>query len=192
MINLGAELLSRFIPAQAGNTCGGPRGASAPSVHPRAGGEHPGILAVACSSIGSSPRRRGTPSSDRSACRHPRFIPAQAGNTASGRSSPSRPPVHPRAGGEHIPPRFSFGFRYGSSPRRRGTLWHAAPFTPRPRFIPAQAGNTLRNPAPRPQLPVHPRAGGEHRSRQRFEHRIAGSSPRRRGTPVAAVPRLLL
>ena len=110
---------------------------------------------------GSSPRRRGTPSTvifspspRRRGTRHRvvgaalRFIPAQAGNTHL--------PVD-----AFIPAQAE---RIGSSPRRRGTL------APTPRSLhPRQAGNTTAL-VRRCRL-EHPRAGGEH-----------GSSPRRRGT----------
>ena len=70
----------------------------------------------------------------------------------------------------------------GSSPRRRGT--HPVLECPIPidRFIPAQAGNTRARGTPKHSSPVHPRAGGEHRSVERHCFRDIGSSPRRRGT----------
>ena len=52
--------LSRFIPARAGNTTTSLRGASSPTVHPRAGGEHPLSSRLARYVSGSSPRGRGT------------------------------------------------------------------------------------------------------------------------------------
>ena len=71
----------RFIPARAGNTPNkGARGAR-PSVHPRAGGEHPRRSVKFDRVIGSSPRGRGTPLDDRRHRRRQRFIPARAGNT---------------------------------------------------------------------------------------------------------------
>ena len=72
----------RFIPASAGNTrCHG--GADGPSpVHPRVRGEHrPGFARVRLPD-GSSPRPRGTRSSEMNAITRPRFIPASAGNTS--------------------------------------------------------------------------------------------------------------
>ena len=74
-------LRDRFIPARAGNT--GPRCRwAAPTVHPRAGGEHaergPGPVIMG---YGSSPRGRGTLASVSGPTPPLRFIPARAGNT---------------------------------------------------------------------------------------------------------------
>ena len=54
-------LLSRFIPAPAGNTLGAFPVPIGPPVHPRACGEHGGVLTGEAVAIGSSPRLRGTP-----------------------------------------------------------------------------------------------------------------------------------
>ena len=98
-------------------------------------------------SSGSSPRGRGTHADEQSfGHREVRFIPARAGNTrplAPGACA-SILPVHPRAGGEHIPDNFSrYSRPAGSSPRGRGTRASSCP-------------------VPRGAMPVHPRAGGEH------------------------------
>ena len=50
----------RFIPARAGNACGGRRQQAAAAVHPRACGERRCMNACCASSAGSSPRVRGT------------------------------------------------------------------------------------------------------------------------------------
>ena len=70
----------------------------------------------------------------------------------------------------------------GSSPRRRGTPCSRYCWVPCVRFIPAQAGNTKRAYVVIGQYPVHPRAGGEHRTYSDFRDLCVGSSPRRRGT----------
>ncbi|AHJ68820.1 Hypothetical protein GbCGDNIH2_1369 [Granulibacter bethesdensis] len=70
----------------------------------------------------------------------------------------------------------------GSSPRRRGTPFsypHTAYFH---RFIPAQAGNTMRSCSIWRAVAVHPRAGGEHTVTGLTTCLGTGSSPRRRGT----------
>ena len=91
----------RFIPAQAGNTAVDQRHLRFAPVHPRAGGEHANSRISLIPHRGSSPRRRGTLLRPDRLRRQLRFIPAQAGNTAASDRPRPRPPVHPRAGGEH-------------------------------------------------------------------------------------------
>ena len=55
------------------------------------------------------------------------------------------------------------------------------------RFIPARAGNAYPAHSARSTSSVHPRAGGERRSRGRPGDRVIGSSPRGRGTPQVVV-----
>ena len=71
----------------------------------------------------------------------------------------------------------------GSSPRGRGTLVAEIGAQGEPRFIPARAGNTGRVTGLCNELPVHPRAGGEHRFFGTLTFMSCGSSPRVRGTP---------
>ncbi len=118
-LNLPAR--RRFIPACAGNSrpCGPPLRPS--PVHPRVCGEQICGSAKARSSMGSSPRVRGT-GGKRKAGQHPRrFIPACAGNRAenSGRVVPET--VHPRVCGEQLDGRSIQPIYRGSSPRVRGT-----------------------------------------------------------------------
>ena len=152
----------RFIPARAGNT--GRRGfvARHDAVHPRAGGEHQAPVPALLIAPGSSPRGRGTRARRPWTAPPRRFIPARAGNTRSGSASPTRAPVHPRAGGEHHPKSGRYGQGIGSSPRGRGTRsWRASRNRFR-RFIPARAGNTRTRRTRNRRRTVHPRAGGEH------------------------------
>ena len=152
----------RFIPARAGNTSGGRRAIRAPSVHPRAGGEHRPSHCLHQRNSGSSPRGRGTPASSRPGHPRRRFIPARAGNTRLRISNPWASTVHPRAGGEHIVSCSARVMTSGSSPRGRGTRC--------PRTSP-------------PMRPtVHPRAGGEHTDAAVGSAEVTGSSPRGRGT----------
>ena len=53
------------------------------------------------------------------------------------------------------------------------------------RFIPARAGNALVHAARRSAAPVHPRASGERGCSVSRQSRMAGSSPRERGTHPA-------
>ena len=132
--------------------------------------------------IGSSPRGRGTRKwgFERAPCQ--RFIPARAGNTCSRSPTASASPVHPRAGGEHEPPAWPLHNQNGSSPRGRGTPFASYALSPTYRFIPARAGNTGVSLAIARLKAVHPRAGGEHYSSGSFAGRHNGSSPRGRGT----------
>ena len=79
--DLGGCLLSRFIPAPAGNTSRRPRRSCLPPVHPRACGEHRGTWGSELATTGSSPRLRGTLHAPRPEDIRCRFIPAPAGNT---------------------------------------------------------------------------------------------------------------
>ena len=75
------QILSRFIPAPAGNTQGDTLFLLCEAVHPRACGEHFPLAKHSTGIFGSSPRMRGT----HCHCHHKqmgnRFIPAHAGNT---------------------------------------------------------------------------------------------------------------
>ena len=135
---------------------------------------------------GSSPRGRGTPVRGWLAVRSPRFIPARAGNTRQCQETLVRQTVHPRAGGEHNPGHDGAIHDAGSSPRGRGTRKPQSEEETRSRFIPARAGNTPRSPTCTITSTVHPRAGGEHVLGISRAHGHAGSSPRGRGTHVAA------
>ena len=115
------ELVSRFIPAWAGNTYSVPSFALSASVHPRVGGEHVLRASIATRVTGSSPRGRGTRQPAGSGSGGERFIPAWAGNTSSGRGEAGQSTVHPRVGGEHRPRIHPVASSTGSSPRGRGT-----------------------------------------------------------------------
>ena len=173
----------RFIPARAGNTRGCRPASGRTPVHPRAGGEHIAGVPSLSDFSGSSPRGRGTPGYGAESLDRPRFIPARAGNTTATGSSASAVSVHPRAGGEHALAAPGEVSSDGSSPRGRGTPPRVRRSGWGHRFIPARAGNTGRGRAARRATPVHPRAGGEHRTTHVTLALPAGSSPRGRGTP---------
>ncbi len=114
------------------------------------------------SSVGSSPRVRGTLQALVDLIYRSRFIPAGAG--------------------EHAMIVITSRKDGGSSPRVRGTHDQQGAGRPVRRFIPAGAGNTRRPAARGVCPPVHPRGCGEHEKRgAEFTHRL-GSSPRVRGT----------
>ena len=172
----------RFIPAPAGNTCALQSCESAPTVHPRACGEHGLPHGLVIVQYGSSPRLRGTRQLAKSYGWRARFIPAPAGNTVLKIADTKFFSVHPRACGEHAS---VFGVRPsnpGSSPRLRGTPEDGPAQRDPLRFIPAPAGNTTRQPDGRRGIPVHPRACGEHSGCSATTTGSTGSSPRLRGT----------
>ena len=174
----------RFIPARAGNTSGPWTRGRKTSVHPRACGEHNGDGLIQHFGTGSSPRVRGTPLHHLQAKPELRFIPARAGNTSWTLRSGLELPVHPRACGEHVSvPSVALKLP-GSSPRVRGTPLHHLQAKPELRFIPARAGNTSWTLRSGLELPVHPRACGEHVSVPSVALKLPGSSPRVRGTPL--------
>ena len=110
-----------IIPALAGNTRVSSHLRSPPWDHPRACGEHNTPPMSATLSTGSSPRLRGT------LClvlRHAGgcgIIPALAGNTYDLNCCCLFSWDHPRACGEHNPPKPGDPSEVGSSPRLRGT-----------------------------------------------------------------------
>ena len=155
-------VISRFIPACAGNT--------EPSAAAR--------MVVS----GSSPRVRGTQRPGFRRGQQRRFIPACAGNTPAAPRRPPSPTVHPRVCGEHAcgTPRPSAST--GSSPRVRGTPEPGAVRWRAERFIPACAGNTRTARAQVRLWTVHPRVCGEHPGDVWHAVFVGGSSPRVRGT----------
>ena len=116
-------LACRFIPACAGNTNCQPQKQAKSPVHPRVCGEHLPRRPWNTVYVGSSPRVRGTLVQIPFGEFPPRFIPACAGEHATG--------------GEQGPK------GDGSSPRVRGTPHRLCLSRPAPRFIPACAGNTV-------------------------------------------------
>ncbi len=152
--------------------------------HPRASGEHQHLHHERMQVVGSSPCGRGTRANGCAGTRctgssshtwgttrlhqrqrQPRrFIPAHAGNTATGAGSRPRPSVHPRAGGEHSSNIREMVKSGGSSPRVRGTPDIGARGHLRQRFIPARAGNASSSAMAGIRSAVHPRACREHPS----------------------------
>ncbi len=78
------NLLTRFIPAGAGNTVSDRLDAGLSAVYPRWRGEHYGIKFYLICQDGLSPLARGTPGRRRLWFSPWRFIPAGAGNTQGG------------------------------------------------------------------------------------------------------------
>ena len=179
---------SRFIPARAGNTLPYRRARAPAAVHPRSRGEHQAQVHEEVREDGSSPLARGTLARRRGPRAPLRFIPARAGNTASGSKIITRSPVHPRSRGEHAGRGRAPGRRVGSSPLARGTPVTVFVTGPRRRFIPARAGNTSGTKPITRLSSVHPRSRGEHRIHAVVLGQQRGSSPLARGTPLRAPP----
>ena len=173
------------------------------TVHPRVCGELRLATGGGTLKAGSSPRVRGTPERPRHRGLQHRFIPACAGNSWPGRSSPPPPAVHPRVCGELAEDGATLLAAAGSSPRVRGTP-HAQGgdgsdrrFIPRVRgtresgsddgalfrFIPACAGNSPSTRFSTRCAAVHPRVCGELAVDGGRAAGAGGSSPRVRGTP---------
>ena len=170
------------IPACAGNAISPASPWLSLAVHPRVCGECVLRTGLPFSSIGSSPRVRGT---------HPywpelhakdRFIPACAGNATTSMPNMSKLPVHPRVCGERAYPSDTMATLSGSSSRVRGTPRVTVCGDRRSRFIPACAGNARRCQPARSAAPVHPRVCGERSPSLKLTHTAFGSSPRVRGT----------
>ncbi len=111
-----------------------------------------------------------------------RFIPACAGNRGGTTATAGWLTVHPRVRGEQNRAKGA-GLRvFGSSPRARGTGQQVDYGIDRARFIPACAGNRVKQTAGVSVAPVHPRVRGEQLHAAGPEWDLNGSSPRARGT----------
>ena len=159
------QSLFRFIPACAGNRKTDQEYWTRIAVHPRVCGEQT--------------------ANDPMVSHRTRFIPACAGNSHSESQELRRLSVHPRVCGEQRLVGKEGFTNGGSSPRVRGTGPTHANTTRRARFIPACAGNSLRQRNYRRLMPVHPRVCGEQRQTRVRTMPTAGSSPRVRGTAYA-------
>ena len=161
------------------------------------GGEHSLGLSITNIASGSSPRGRGTQAIHRHGIEFLRVIPAWAGNTATRRSRAGsttghprvggehcadlklqrRLPGHPRVGGEHVVSSVTghprVGGEHTGSPRAHSASNGSSPW----------AGNTTSLFVSTTTLTGH-RVGGEHYSTAHDSRRLAGSSPRGRGTPT--------
>ena len=177
------------------------------TAHPRVGGEHAGAAdrphaawrlipawagntgwkqKLGGTSLGSSPRGRGTLRDALRIGLVGRLIPAWAGNTPAQGSGSPRVAAHPRVGGEHRRGAHVFHPGAGSSPRGRGTPNRRYYAADAPRLIPAWAGNTSATWWRTTSKPAHPRVGGEHKSSVTGSSRASGSSPRGRGTQLGS------
>ena len=173
----------RLIPARAGNTRFSGLRDPARAAHPRSRGEHTLLILPKHGLPGSSPLARGT----RSVLIWPmswgRLIPARAGNTFPLHRNRLLTAAHPRSRGEHPSGSATYQICHGSSPLARGTPTGGGGNTPRPRRIPARAGNTVASVVCKSPWTAHPRSRGEHPLRNVTSTPGCGSSPLARGTP---------
>ena len=114
-------MLTRLIPARAGNTERIPSTNTGPSAHPRSRGEHASEPKFDRHCCGSSPLARGTLQFSKLIHAAERLIPARAGNTTLGGYEDPRGAAHPRSRGEHLKKRQGLAKQDGSSPLARGT-----------------------------------------------------------------------
>ena len=114
------------------------------AVYPRWRGEHGAVVELVEPDFGLSPLARGTPPLLRPPKHNRRFIPAGAGNTQVNILRSHIASVYPRWRGEHITRLCSYLKQSGLSPLARGTLFNQFFVGESGRFIPAGAGNTIR------------------------------------------------
>ena len=184
-----------IIPARAGFTRSAHLGRITIQDHPRSRGvyapHHPQIA----QERGSSPLARGLRRAESSGCSLEGIIPARAGFTRRGPSSPPPPTDHPRSRGVYGAMYSLSSSRAGSSPLARGLRGVDHPRRLRRRIIPARAGFTRRGPSsPRPPTD-HPRSRGVYAHRRRggmlsWDHprsRGVYDAPARQGRAVSGI-----
>ena len=136
------NLLTRFIPAGAGNTRRMIDEVKIQAVYPRWRGEHDARIRSWFCHYGLSPLARGTPTFRRILVPSRRFIPAGAGNTMAQIQLIKISAVYPRWRGEHTTLNSRSPWSGGLSPLARGTPIYLQSILMNWRFIPAGAGNT--------------------------------------------------
>ncbi len=158
------------------------------AVYPRWRGELTNAAHQGVSSSGLSPLARGTRHMPDHMCSNGRFIPAGAGNFATGFMQAAQKSVYPRWRGELISLLEYMSCAHGLSPLARGTQ-HGRPYEiPVARFIPAGAGNSNIPGDNQPAYSVYPRWRGELESEGRFRQGVHGLSPLARGTQNRYLP----
>ena len=131
--------------------------------------------------MGSSPLSRGIHRLPPQRLRHPRIIPALAGNTRLCRDTRHHRRDHPRSRGEYKPTGCDRQPFAGSSPLSRGIPLQLHQALANTRIIPALAGNTMAFLATPETRTDHPRSRGEYQGPQPQAVPGDGSSPLSRG-----------
>ena len=140
--HLYRRLPVRIIPARAGFTPTTPWRAGSDRDHPRSRGVYGIRPASSASSRGSSPLARGLLGVDGLGLPHGRIIPARAGFTSDGDSTPSGASDHPRSRGVYARSATTSSRSTGSSPLARGLQTDGSVRGLPERIIPARAGFT--------------------------------------------------
>ncbi len=152
------------------------------AAHPRSRGEHSGRVSSSTIRCGSSPLARGTCEIYRRVQVQQRLIPARAGNIPRLLPLACRRSAHPRSRGEHLVSESMTARVSGSSPLARGTFEDVEKLAELIRLIPARAGNIGINNLVIWCSPAHPRSRGEHQVMHADKIIGFGSSPLARGT----------
>ena len=113
------------------------------------------------------------------------IIPAHAGLTVYALVHIQKSWDHPRACGAHIRDLCMRYHLQGSSPRMRGSQNRTGYEKRNPGIIPAHAGLTTESAVKGITRRDHPRACGAHQINMRKDAKMAGSSPRMRGSRTA-------
>ena len=187
-------IITRIIPARAGQTKRPVPAYCLTADHPRACGANSARAIYMLVVSGSSPRVRGKLPDGHTPLEHARIIPARAGQTSSMTTIENRllaSTDHPRACGANMDTLNEGVDGFGSSPRVRGKrLLPTCRLLPI-RIIPARAGQTaVRGQCLRP-LADHPRACGANRATCSSCWALSGSSPRVRGKQSDFMRKLL-
>ena len=181
LVETAERIITRIIPAHAGQTL--PRGPRIRpwSDHPRACGANWVLGQHVNVAPGSSPRMRGKPMTRCSRCSGIRIIPAHAGQTSAAPFPSIRPADHPRACGANARTTVIYEVIAGSSPRMRGKPMQLTAQEYDGRIIPAHAGQTARHARIDGVRTDHPRACGANSNVGFIPAIVFGSSPRMRG-----------
>ena len=172
----------RFIPARAGNRTSVRHELRSIPVYPRPCGEQIDATDDKLTGDGLSPPVRGTEHCEPGKPHRGRFIPARAGNSVHGRTSPQIRTVYPRPCGEQALRAICSPWSIGLSPPVRGTASHRRRQGHHVRFIPARAGNSGPFPRAPGPWPVYPRPCGEQMAVDHVPKLRGGLSPPVRGT----------
>ena len=172
-----------LIPAHAGKTRRPfPHGWQSPA-HPRSRGENSHAVWKFAAASGSSPLTRGKLTARVTGGQESGLIPAHAGKTRRGPSTPRLHRAHPRSRGENTSVKPRSRIAWGSSPLTRGKRRPAGATVSGQGLIPAHAGKTHDRECRCRRRWAHPRSRGENIDANSDPAIAQGSSPLTRGKP---------
>ena len=154
------SVVSRLIPAGAGQTHRGPPFVLWGGAHPRGCGADRATSRAITARVGSSPRVRGRLPDGVLHLEEPGLIPAGAGQTRGSFTGNLARRAHPRGCGADQRVDVGECRSEGSSPRVRGRPTSGQTTGPRSRLIPAGAGQTTSSACPNRCARAHPRGCG--------------------------------